>query len=421
MSNDALGNKIRYKQNLSLNGKYGWRTIFARCRYQPYRIIFLPVLLLISVLVRCFYKISSFSRRNTNHKGQIKPIALYLPQYHTIPENDDWWGKGFTEWTNVRKAKPLFPGHYQPHVPHPDIGYYDLSDVSVMKKQADMAKRYGIYGFCFYYYHFKDGKRLLEKPLNNWLSHPEIDFPFCFSWANENWTRSWDGGDKKVIMPQDYDKSNMNLMIREMISAFKDKRYIKVDGKPVLLVYRPEIIPNCLDVVARWREIAVENGFPGLYLVMMQNFSFNNPTMFGMDAASEFAAIKRHGSLFEENEVDVMPLVGLNAVRYDAVRRFHREQNAKSFIRYKCVCPGWDNTPRRGYESHFILDAAPCKFEKMLEDACRATLEDAELKKNGYVFINAWNEWGEGAHLEPDEKYGYANLEAVKRCVSRFA
>ena len=365
-----------------------------------------------------FYKISSFSRRNTNLKGQIKPIALYLPQYHTIPENDDWWGKGFTEWTNVRKAKPLFPGHYQPHVPHPDIGYYDLSNVSVMKKQADMAKRYGIYGFCFYYYHFKDGKRLLEKPLNNWLQHPEIDFPFCFAWANENWTRSWDGGDKKVIMPQDYDKPNMNRMIREMIPAFKDKRYIKVDGKPMLLVYRPEIIPNCRDVVARWREIAVENGFPGLYLVMMQNFSFNNPIMFGMDAASEFAAIKRHGSLFEENEVDVKPLIGLNAVRYDAVRRFHREQNAKNFIRYKCVCPGWDNTPRRGQESHFILDAAPCKFEKMLEDACRATLEHAELKKNGYVFINAWNEWGEGNYIEPCIKYGRGYINVLKRNLS---
>jgi hypothetical protein len=213
----------------------------------------------------------------------------------------------------------------------------------------------------------------------------------------------------------------MNLMIREMIPAFKDKRYIKVDGKPMLLVYRPEIIPNCRDLVGRWREIAVENGFPGLYLVMMQNFSFNNPIMFGMDAASEFASIQRYEGLFEENEVDVMSLIGLNAVRYDAVRRFHRERNAKSFIRYKCVCPGWDNTPRRGYESHFILDAAPCKFEKMLEDACRATLEHAELKKNGYVFINAWNEWGEGAHLEPDERCGYANLEAVKRCVSRFA
>jgi hypothetical protein len=383
----------------------------------------LPVLLLISVLVRCFSKISSFSRRNTNLKGQIKPIALYLPQYHTIPENDDWWGKGFTEWTNVRKAKPLFPGHYQPHVPHPDIGYYDLSDVSVMKKQADMAKRYGIYGFCFYYYHFKDGKRLLEKPLNNWLSHPEIDFPFCFSWANENWTRSWDGGDKKVIMPQDYDKSNMNRMILEMIPAFKDKRYIKVDGKPMLLVYRPEIIPDVQNTVNEWRKIVIGNGFPGLYLVMMQNFDFRSPLEFGMDAATEFAGVRGNcvSNLYYAKEYNVKLLKDLNFVRYDAVKAFHCSLNNSDFLRYKCVCPGWDNSPRRGSQGHFIIDSSPKSFSDFFYDACVQTIKDKRSQKDGFVFINAWNEWGEGAHLEPDENYGYANLEVVRSVLKLFA
>ena len=160
----------------------------------------------------------------------VKPIALYLPQFHTFPENDEWWGRGFTEWTNVKKAKPLFDGHYQPHIPHPDIGYYDLSDVNVMRRQADIAKKYGIYGFCFYYYHFANGKRLLEKPLDNWLSAKDIDLPFCYCWANENWTRAWDGGDKEVIMPQDYGRDNLLSMFANMLTAFKDSRYIKVGG-----------------------------------------------------------------------------------------------------------------------------------------------------------------------------------------------
>jgi lipopolysaccharide biosynthesis protein len=357
-------------------------------------------------------------------KGIIRPIALYLPQFHQIPENDEWWGKGFTEWTNVKKAKPLFRGHYQPHVPHKDIGYYDLSNVEVMRKQAEIAKKYGIYGFCFYYYYFKDGKRLLEKPLDNWLAHTEIDFPFCFCWANENWTRAWDGGDKEVLMPQDYDLANMERMVHEMIPAFKDNRYIKVDGKPILLVYRPEIIPEIKVAVESWRRIVRENGIPDVYVVMVQNFSSESPLVFGMDAACEFACTKADVVQYcDEDDIDVDTMnISETFVRSCAVRKHYRLiPQSKEYVRYKCVCPSWDNTARWGARASLIVDANPEEFGKFLDEAFSLTMSDDRLREKGFVFINAWNEWGEGAHLEPDEKYGYANLEQVAASIKRFS
>lgn len=224
-------------------------------------------------------------------------------------------------------------------------------------------------------------------------------------------------------MPQDYDKSNMNRMIREMIPAFKDKRYIKVDGKPMLLVYRPGIIPDVQNTVKEWRKIVIENGFSGLHLVMMQNFDFRSPLEFGMDAATEFAATRGVWAKYETAtvEYDVKLLEDLNPVRYNSVRSFLRSLNNPDFVRYKCVCPGWDNSPRRGSSGRFIIDSSPASFFEFCYEACVQTLTDKRLRKDGFVFINAWNEWGEGAHLEPDEKYGYANLEAVKQCVSRLS
>ena len=400
------------------------KTIKYRCEYQPWMYAILPLLLLIAYLRRKIESCKAKAAVDYGRKGVIRPIAFYLPQYHAIPENDAWWGKGFTEWTNARKARPLFQGHYQPHVPHSDIGYYDLSDVEVMKKQVDIARKYGVYGFCFYYYHFKNGKRLLEKPIDNWLAHPEINFPFCFCWANENWTKVWDGGCQDLLMKQDYEMSNMERLMGDMMPAFKDDRYIKVDGKPMLLVYRIEDILAVKDVVKSWRRIVRSGGFEDIHLVMVQHFSEDSPLKFGMDAAAEFATIQSAPiQQYEELGIDLdsSELRGL-PVRYCSVRKHHANLLPnRQYMRYKCVCPSWDNTPRRGVEGRCIIDASPADFGDFCDEAFSRTLADERLRKDGFVFVNAWNEWGEGAHLEPDEKFGYANLEQLKKAIERFS
>lgn len=365
--------------------------------------------------------IEAFAKQHPESKvgDVVKPIALYLPQFHTFPENDEWWGKGFTEWTNVKKAKPLFDGHYQPHIPHPDLGYYDLSNVEVMRKQAMMAKEHGIYGFCFYYYHFANGKRLLEKPLDNWLAAKDIDFPFCYCWANENWTRAWDGGDKEVIMPQDYERDNLRILFENMLEAFRDARYIKIKGSPVLLVYRAEIVPNIKAISDEWRTMAKAAGFEGLYLMSVQNFAEVPPVTMGMDAAVEFAAGYRGiDSFFSVADGSLSRFVMENGQilmgqPYTNLVRWCERLEAVPYVRYKAVAPSWDNTPRKGARGAFVYDCAPKLFRRALAVAARKTVADSRLRKNGLLFINAWNEWGEGAHLEPDEHFGYGWLDAV--------
>ncbi len=420
-----------YKKNKELYGELDPRTLYFFLFKTPVLIpwnlcaIFIKFVKSIIFAGKRVFRIFSINRKfqkfaADNHDRKIsdfiKPLALYLPQYHAIPENDKWWGRGFTEWTNVKKARPLFPGHYQPHVPHPDIGYYDLSDVDVMRKQADMAKRHGLYGFCFYYYHFAKGKRLLETPINNWLKAVDIDFPFCFAWANENWTRTWDGGNKDVIMPQDYDAENMLNMIREMLPAFRDKRYIKINGRPVLFVYRAEIIPRIKATVLRWRDELKKNGFPDLYLVSMQNFKSKNPYEMGFDAAAEFAPQKT--KLFYKNNQKVFPtefekynidFVGMN----DVVKGMSYRKRT-GYPRIKCICPSWDNSPRKkDNNSRIVTGISTGAFKKFMKSAIKETIAYG-LAADGLLLINAWNEWGEGAHLEPDEKWGYAWLDVIK-------
>ena len=424
--------KKLYKQNVCLYGAIHPRTLLYRCAWQPR---FAPVHLAGYILkVACWvwkrirrrcragiirHKYDDFSEQHPGMKVSdfIKPIALYLPQFHRIPENDAWWGEGFTEWTNVRNAKPLFPGHYQPHVPHPDVGYYDLSDTEVMRKQTSMAKEYGIHGFCFYYYHFANGKRLLEKPLNNWLAAKDIDFPFCFAWANENWTRAWDGGEKEVIMPQEYDEVNMVSLVEEMFPAFADERYMRVEGKPVLLVYRAEIIPDVKKITELWRCRAKEHALPGLYLVSMQNFKEQNPERMGFDAAVEFAPQNREKLKPIRREIispSVLESSSASFWNMELVADMMTYRARSSYPRLKCVCPSWDNTARRQENgSRVCLNATPALFEQFYRAAVKESVANG-LLGNGMLFINAWNEWAEGAHLEPDEKNGYAWLRIVQ-------
>ncbi len=428
--------KVLYKQNKKIYGELHPYTIWLRVAMSPMvapiYLLFLPIKLIkylmfiasrLCVKHIINYRFNLFLQKNKGHKVSefIKPIALYLPQYHEIPENNEWWGQGFTEWTNVKKAQPLYEGHYQPHIPHKDIGYYDLSDVNVMRKQVQMAKKYKIYGFCFYYYHFANGKRLLEKPLNNWLKATDIDFPFCFAWANENWTRSWDGGNKEVIMPQQYDEQNMINMLKDMLPAFQDSRYIKVDNKPLLLIYRAEIIPHIQVLIKKWRKLIKENGFDDLYLVSMQNFEQKNPYNMGFNAAVEFApqALKKPFNFNVSKELSSVSQYGATVFLMNEIINKMIYRLNVSYPRIKCVCPSWDNTARCGEKApRFIYDATPASFNKFMKLSIKETLSyrnnSVFSQAQEFLFINAWNEWGEGAHLEPDEKYGYEWLEIIK-------
>ncbi len=431
--------KELHKKSRESNGKIHPKTLYYLFRRYPLLLPFIVIYAaaeLIKSLAndaikycrakRYDSKFANFATKNSDNTISefIKPIALYLPQFHEIPENNEWWGKGFTEWTNVKKAKPLFDGHYQPHIPHEDVGYYDLSDVAVMAKQADMAKKYGIYGFCFYYYHFKDGKRLLEKPINNYLANKDINFPFCFAWANENWTRVWDGGEKNIIMPQDYSEANMLNMFKDMLIAFKDERYIKHDGKPVLLIYRAEIIPEIRALTNKWRNIIKEHGFDGIYLISMQNFKQEDPYSMGFDAATEFAPKYFDANKnFKENNIKAYDENwNLNLVNYSSVLKTMCNSKEPRYTRYKSVCPAWDNSARRGPNGPLILyNTSKEYFYELYKTAVKNTLV-TKAKDAGFIFINAWNEWAEGTHLEPDEKHGYDNLDVIKsiqdaRCI----
>jgi lipopolysaccharide biosynthesis protein len=361
----------------------------------------------------------------------IKPIALYLPQFHAIKENDAWWGEGFTEWTNVKKAKPLFEGHYQPHEPLHD-NYYDLGTVDEMIAQAKLAKEYGIYGFCFYHYWF-NGKLLLEKPLHNLLNSSEPDFPFCLSWANENWTRTWDGQDKQVLMKQEYDLEDDRAHIQYLMQFFKDPRYIKIGNKPVFLMYRSELHPNIVEASKVWREEAKKEGFDDLYLIRMENFVKNiDPASHGFDAGMEFAP---------DTAYQGKKIAKRNMPAYLTKKLLHQLNIKKSadyehgiwsyptlmnnmmnkpdfdYTYFRCVCPSWDNSARRKSKAALYKGSTPELFRKWVEKTKERTLQLPPEER--LFFINAWNEWGEGCHLEPDKKWGTAYLEALKKGIEK--
>ncbi len=340
---------------------------------------------------------------------EVKLIAFYLPQFHTIPENDKWWGEGFTEWTNVRKAKPLFDGHYQPHVPHSDIGYYNLRNIETQKQQAKTAQKYGIYGFCYYHYWF-GGKKLLETPLQNVLQHPEIDLPFCICWANENWTRKWDGAEKKILIAQKHSPEDDLAFIKDVMPALKDSRYIFVDGKPLLVVYRPALFPDFKETAKIWRAEVKKNGFPGLHIARVENFDNGvAPEKFGCDINIDFSPDFDLGESIRSKKPATFSYDDLVVRKLSKIRPY-------SFV--QSVCPSWDNAARRQDGGGFtFVHSSPEKYEYWLKHSIKKTLIEGGRSDHNMIFINAWNEWGEGAHLEPDEKYGYAYLEATKKAI----
>lgn len=362
--------------------------------------------------------------------SNIKAIAFYLPQYHTIPENDEWWGKGFTEWTNAKKATPLFSNHYQPHVPHPDIGYYDLSDARVAKKQADMAHEYGLYGFCYYYYWF-NGKKLLNKPIENMLESQEINLPFCISWANENWTRTWDGLEKHVLMPQDHTEEHDAQFIDDVLPILKDKRYITIEEKPVLVIYRTSLFPDIAKTAALWRKKAKAAGLKDLYLVRVEGLEESvDPNSIGFDAAIEFAPDWRMATMPLGDNVDIRKhynkqILNLATTKpvvrdYDLTMNRMVTRDDPGYKLFRGVFPAWDNTARKGKGGTVFVSSGPEKFKYFLTRQIENTINNEKINsEEKLIFINAWNEWGEGCHLEPDQKYGYKYLEAIKDTIGR--
>ncbi len=374
----------------------------------------------------------------------VKIIPFYLPQFHPIPLNDKVWGGGFTEWDNVKKAKPLFDGHEQPNVPL-HSNYYNLLDDNVKIWQADLAKKYGIFGFCYYHYWFKDGEKLLEKPAEQMLQNKNIDVPFCFCWANENWSKNWDGGNREVIMPQDYGgKREWESHFQYLLPFFKDHRYITVDGKPLFVIYKPDQIIEVYEMIHYFRERAEKEGFPGLCI------AFQFPTYFtdmyyrddifdyriefepvfsrnirNMNAGGKSQKVQILRKLAGERLVTLYRKLRHNKLNHhsdsgsESLSMFFYDEQWEKILEYpwddKFVPGGfvnWDNTPRNKHGvlfQGFTIDA----FEKYMTSLVqRANSENKQM-----LFINAWNEWGEGAFLEPDERYGYEKLEAIRRAL----
>jgi GT2 family glycosyltransferase len=341
-------------------------------------------------------------------------LAFYLPQFHPFPENNAWWGEGFTEWTNVSKAQPNFRGHYQPRRPA-DLGYYDLRLSEVMVKQAELARSYGIDGFCFYYYWFA-GKRLLEVPLEQMLSSHKPDFPFCLCWANENWSRRWDGLNSEILMAQQHSPEDDVAVIKDLCRYFRDHRYIRIDDRPVVLIYRVQLFPNFLQTAARWRAYCREQGIGEIYIAMVESFelvhSQTHPSKYGCDAAVEFPPQELAEPKPPSGTVINSQFQGSVGDYRDLAVRFATRE-LPPYVRFKGVMPGWDNTARMQNKSFCFEHATPGVFQAWMEEAIEQT-RTQYYGDERLIFVNAWNEWAEGTYLEPDRRHGHGFLEAVR-------
>jgi lipopolysaccharide biosynthesis protein len=345
-------------------------------------------------------------------------IAFHLPQYHPTPENDEWWGKGFTEWTNAAKAKPLYPGHYQPHIPA-DLGYYDLRLPEARHAQAELAREYGIEGFCYYHYWF-GGRRILERPVNEILASGEPDFPFCLCWANHSWNNIWQGVADRTLIEQTYPGMDDHRQHFEwLLQAFTDPRYIHVDGKPVFLIYNPPDIPDTQRVMDYWRELAHRAGLKGLHLVGVNcRFQAIDPASYGLDATTWQPMPGKSGHIpwrYPWLKIRMRLALGkykLTVYDYAEILDGLIRQSSPPFVEYPTVLPNWDNTPRSGLNGMVIHDSTPELFQIVLRRAIG--LVQGYTSEQRIVFIKAWNEWAEGNYLEPDQRFGHGYLRAVR-------
>lgn len=346
--------------------------------------------------------------------NSARVIAFYLPQFHPIPENDEWWGKGFTEWTNATKAKPLFSGHYQPHVPA-DLGFYDLRVSETRAAQAEMARAYGIEAFCYYHYWF-GGKRLLERPFNEVLASGQPDFPFCLCWANATWSGIWHGNPERILVEQTYPgPQDYEAHFRELLHAFRDARYLKVDGKPVFIIYKPKDVPNVQQVVQLFRQMSEMAGLPGIYLVGVSHSDGWDPKPNGFDAAVVQNLPGLTGQVpWRYPLLKLRSKMGghrLSIYQYkDLLDSFVPERTQK--LEYlPCLIPSWDNTPRSGMNGLVMEDSTPELFRHSVRQALKNV--SAKPPEHRLVFLKSWNEWAEGNHMEPDLRFGHGYLEAL--------
>jgi glycosyltransferase involved in cell wall biosynthesis/SAM-dependent methyltransferase/GT2 family glycosyltransferase len=355
--------------------------------------------------------------RSTPAETRIRLIAFYLPQFHPIPENDEWWGKGFTEWNSVTRAKPQFEGHYQPHLPG-ELGFYDLRVPEVQRRQIELAKLHGIHGFCFYHYWFQ-GRKLLQRPLEQFLAS-DIDFAFCICWANENWTRRWDGRDDEWLMVQQHSPEDDLAFIRDIEPALRDSRCIRIGDRPLLLVYRPALFPNAAATAQRWRAYCREVGIGELYLMSTHAFDGINPLDFGFDAALEFVPNNVAAAPIRDEMPSLNPEFRGAVFDYRSLVAATLEREPPSgYPFFRSVMPMWDNEPRRSNRGTVFARSTPELYRHWLESTCRWTERHIDME-HPLVFVNAWNEWGEGAHLEPDRRHGYAYLQATADALEQF-
>lgn len=346
-----------------------------------------------------------------------KLIAYYLTQYHPIQENDEWWGRGTTEWNNVSKAVPQYVGHYQPRLPG-ELGYYDLRVKDNFFRQIELAKCYGIYGFSFYYYWF-DGRRLLERPFNDFLENNDLNFPFCICWANESWTRRFDGSCGEVLVFQSDTAESYRNFIHDTVYLFNDYRYIRCNGRPVIIIYRPSFVPDCLNTLEYWRQYCQKTCNNNPYIIGVKEHTFDgNLIDMGFDAISEFhpGTIFKYCSIITDHIHFVRKNFGGIILDYQDIVNNKKYFKYNHYKLYRSVMPMWDNTPRRNNMGMIFHGSNPELYKTWLKDIIVETKLNHQLDDN-YIFINAWNEWGEGAYLEPDKMYGYAYLQATRQAI----
>jgi len=357
---------------------------------------------------------------NISAKKTARVIAFYLPQFHPTPENDEWWGAGFSEWTNVASAKPLFKGHEQPVIPA-DLGFYDLRLPETRVAQAKMAAAYGVEGFCYWHYWF-GGRRMLERPFNEVLSSGSPDFPFCLGWANHSWSGIWKDEPHRLLIDQSYPgEADDRVHFDYLLTAFRDKRYMTVDGKPILVIFKPTDMPDAKIRFDFWRELALQAGLQGLHIVGINMMEFEDASALGLDAMI-LSNLNFTNSMINEAKKIFwgikrrLSVGGPRVIEYrEAIKHLIPDLNKFNCEAYPCVYPNWDNTPRKGRKGIVLANSTPELFEKHLQEAVNALGGRAEEHK--IVFVKSWNEWAEGNHLEPCIKWGLKYLQVLKKII----